>query len=72
MVKELIAEQLSDHHANLARGLVAMWDSDVGEHASYLQYRNIRADFIGAPENVVSRSGVAARFISSSRPNRSR
>lgn len=59
---KLIVEQIYDHHANVAQGSVPLLVFDVWEHAYYLQYRNVRADFVEALWNVVSWPNVAERF----------
>jgi Fe-Mn family superoxide dismutase len=58
----LVVEQVYDHHGNLAHGSVPLLVFDVWEHAYYLQYRNVRAEFVGALWNVVNWPDVAARF----------
>jgi Fe-Mn family superoxide dismutase len=58
----LIVEQIYDHHANLAQGSVPLLVFDVWEHAYYLQYRNVRAEFVEALWNVVNWPDVAERF----------
>lgn len=60
--KRLIVEQIYDHHANLAQGSVPLLVFDVWEHAYYLQYRNVRADFVEALWNLVNWPDVAERF----------
>jgi len=60
--KRLVVEQIYDHHANLAQGSVPLLVFDVWEHAYYLQYRNVRADFVKALWNVVNWPDVARRF----------
>lgn len=60
--KRLVVEQVYDHQANLAHGGVPLLVFDVWEHAYYLQYRNVRADFVKAIWNVVNWPDVARRF----------
>lgn len=61
--RRLVVEQVYDHQANLIHGAVPLLVFDVWEHAYYLQYRNVRADFVAALWNVVNWSDVAARFL---------
>jgi len=37
---------------------------DVWEHAYYLQYKNMRADYLSALWNVVNFGDISARFVS--------
>jgi superoxide dismutase, Fe-Mn family len=51
--QRLIIEQLYGHQGNLAAGPVPLLMLDVWEHAFYLQYRNVKADYVkacGVPE----------------------
>jgi len=60
--KRLIVEQVYDHHGNLGNGSVPLLVFDVWEHAYYLHYRNVRADFVNALWSVVNWEDVSKRF----------
>jgi Fe-Mn family superoxide dismutase len=57
-----IVVQLYDHQGNLAAGLVPLLMLDMWEHAFYLQYKNVKGDYVKAWWNVVNWADVAARF----------
>ncbi|MCI9889701.1 superoxide dismutase [Micrococcales bacterium 31B] len=60
--KKLIIEQLYDHQSNMAAAGVPLLLLDMWEHAFYLQYRNVKADYVAAFWNIVNWADVAARF----------
>ncbi|MCL4434956.1 MAG: superoxide dismutase [Actinobacteria bacterium] len=62
--KKLVVEQVYDHHGNLGNGSVPLLVFDVWEHAYYLHYRNVRADFVNALWSVVNWEDVSKRFES--------
>jgi Fe-Mn family superoxide dismutase len=58
----LIVEQVYDHQGNVGQASVPLLVFDAWEHAYYLQYKNVKADFIDAMWGVVSWNDVAARL----------
>lgn len=60
--QKLVIEQLYDHQGNLAAGTIPLLLLDMWEHAFYLQYRNVKADYVKAWWNVVNWADVERRF----------
>ena len=58
----LNVEQIYDHQANVGQGSVPLLVFDAWEHAFYLQYKNVKADFFKALWNIVNWPDVAARL----------
>jgi len=54
--------QLFDQQGNVPFGLVPVLMLDVWEHAYYLDYANVRADYVKAFWNIVNWENVAARY----------
>ncbi|MEE2035730.1 superoxide dismutase [Nocardiopsis sp. CT-R113] len=58
----LIIEQLYDQQANIAIGTQPLLMLDMWEHAFYLQYKNVKAEYVKAFWNVVNWADVQDRF----------
>lgn len=58
----LVVVQLYDQQGNIALGLVPLLLLDMWEHAFYLQYQNVKADYVKAWWNVVNWTDVEQRF----------
>lgn len=58
----LLTFQLYDQQANVPLGIVPLLQVDMWEHAYYLQYRNVKADYVKAFWNVVNWADVQQRF----------
>lgn len=63
---KLIVEKTSNQDSPLSIGHVPLLCLDVWEHAYYLQYRNLRPEYIKAFWQVVNWKEVAARYIAAS------
>ncbi|WP_062311574.1 superoxide dismutase [Demequina rhizosphaerae] len=61
--KKLIIVQLYDQQGNVPVGLIPLLMLDMWEHAFYLQYKNVKADYVNAWWNVVDWGNVQRRFI---------
>jgi len=59
---KLVIVQLYDQQSNIALGLVPVVVLDMWEHAFYLDYVNVKADYVKAWWNIVSWADAAARF----------
>ena len=60
--KRLNINQLYDQQNNLPVGQLPVLQLDMWEHAFYLQYKNVKADYVKAWWNVVNWSDVAERL----------
>ncbi|MEO5874023.1 MAG: superoxide dismutase [Streptosporangiaceae bacterium] len=60
--KKLIVQQVYDHHGNVGIGCVPLLVFDAWEHAYYLQYRNVRPDYVAKLWSLVNWADVNDRF----------
>jgi len=60
--QNLIIQQFFDQQNNLAAGTVPLLLLDVWEHAYYLDYSNVRADYVKAFWNIANWANVSDRF----------
>jgi len=60
--RRLIVEQVYDHHGNVGQGTTPLLVFDAWEHAYYLQYRNVRPDYVTKLWDLVNWADVQARF----------
>ena len=60
--QRLVTWQLSDHQANAPLAQLPVMQLDMWEHAFYLQYKNVKADYVTAWWNVVNWPEVQRRF----------
>ena len=58
----LIVEQIYDHQGNIGQAAVPLLVIDSWEHAYYLQYRNVKADWLDAFWHLTNWTDVARRF----------
>ena len=60
----MVIGQLYDQQGNLAMGSIPLLMLDMWEHAFYLDYQNVKADYVKAFWNIVNWEDVATRFSS--------
>lgn len=60
--KRLLVEQVYDHQGNIGNGAMPLLVLDMWEHAYYLQFKNVKADWVETFWNVVNWPDVAERF----------
>ena len=60
--QKLIIVQMYDQQSNLALGLVPVVMLDMWEHAFYLDYVNVKADYVAAWWNIVNWADAAERL----------
>jgi Fe-Mn family superoxide dismutase len=58
----LIIQQLFDQQANTAQATIPILQLDMWEHAFYLDYQNVKADYVTAFWKIVNWDNVAQRF----------
>ncbi|WP_423891756.1 superoxide dismutase [Corynebacterium argentoratense] len=63
----VVIEQMTDQQGNLSINLTPLLMLDMWEHAFYLQYKNVKADYVEAVWNVFNWDDVAARFDAASK-----
>ena len=61
--KRLYVEQVYDHQGNVGQSGVNLLVFDAWEHAFYLQYLNVKADYVKALWEIVNWNDVADRFV---------
>jgi Fe-Mn family superoxide dismutase len=60
--RRLLIHQLYDQQANLPAGQIPLVMLDMWEHAFYLQYKNVKPDYVKAWWNVVNWTDAQQRF----------
>ena len=59
---QLVIQQLFDQQGNTAQGTVPVLQLDMWEHAFYLDYQNVKADYVAAFWNIINWENVHQRF----------
>ncbi len=60
--QRLIVEQVYDHQSNVGQGAPPLLVLDMWEHAYYLQYKNVKADWVKSFWEIVNWPDVSSRF----------
>ena len=60
--KRLVVEQVYDHQGNVGNGTLPLLVLDMWEHAYYLQYQNVKEDWVEAFWKFVNWDDVETRF----------
>jgi Fe-Mn family superoxide dismutase len=61
--QRLIIEQLYDQQGNIAVATTPLLMLDMWEHAFYLDYQNVKGDYVKAFWNIINWADVQARFV---------
>ena len=59
---QLVIQQLFNQQANTAQGTIPVLQLDMWEHAFYLDYQNVKGDYVKALWNIVNWENVQARL----------
>lgn len=62
LAEKLVITQVYDHHGNVGMNTTPVLVFDAWEHAYYLQYKNVRPDYVSKLWDIVNWSDVTARF----------
>src|SRR5882724_11516472 len=62
LAKRLVTEQVYDHQGNIGNGTVPLLVLDMWEHAYYLQYENVKGDWVKAFWKIVNWEDVGQRL----------
>ena len=62
LAKRLVTEQVYDHQGNIGNGTVPLLVLDMWEHAYYLQYQNVKGDWVKAFWKIVNWEDVRQRL----------
>ncbi len=65
--QKLIIEQLYDHQGNLSVGSIPLLMLDMWEHAFYLDYQNVKPEYVKAFWNIVNWADIQDRFLEASK-----
>ena len=60
--QRLVIQQLTDQQGNISINITPLLMLDMWEHAFYLQYKNVKPDYVKAWWNVINWEDVAARY----------
>ncbi|AQZ63875.1 Superoxide dismutase [Fe] [[Actinomadura] parvosata subsp. kistnae] len=60
--RRLVVEQVYDHHGNVGMSTTPLLVFDAWEHAYYLQYRNVRPDYVEKLWGLINWNDVIARY----------
>ncbi|PZG48099.1 superoxide dismutase [Spongiactinospora gelatinilytica] len=60
--RRLVVEQVYDHHGNVGMNTTPLLVFDAWEHAYYLQYRNVRPDYVEKLWGLINWDDVIRRF----------
>ena len=58
----LVVEQVYDHQGNISNGTVPVLVVDMWEHAYYLQFENVKGDWVKAFWKLVNWEDIAKRL----------